>query len=299
MVDRDGSVVTLERGNHPDGFEYQFLRVCEGVPRSRHAPGDLVDLELLRNVDPEVGVVVSGRAPTWMYAHLFNRLACTPWTGSFDPGEAAAIIVRSRTALMEVGERIEVPEELHEPVPAVLVVGPANSGKSVFHHTLSRVLRSEMRGIYAERAHWDGEGDYTYELQEGRREQFRQNNKGQYTANIFDYYARRISNLRRTQSLVLVDVGGRRDRRKRSMLEASTHYIIVSAEKDEVKPWHRFCKNSELRCVAVVHSTLEKTTRILRDDENQPLCMESGPWERDSVAEVPGVLLERVRTLAC
>ena len=67
-----------------------------------------------------------------------------------------------------------------------MVVGPPDSGKSVFSHRLFQTLLSSYPNIYLQRANWDGEGNYTLELPPDLDpEVFKAANKGQLTDSFF------------------------------------------------------------------------------------------------------------------
>ncbi|ASC70463.1 hypothetical protein XM38_014020 [Halomicronema hongdechloris C2206] len=147
---------------------------------------------------------------------------------------------------------------------ALLVVGPPDSGKSVLSHALFRALLPEYPDVFLQRAQWDGEGNWTLELPESAtaadREAFKLFYKGGLTAGFFPYQAQAILQLRRRKPLVIVDVGGRVQPEKVPILEACSHYLVLSSKLREVKQWHEFCGDrGNLSPLAVIHSRMALT----------------------------------------
>jgi CRISPR-associated protein Csx3 len=180
---------------------------------------------------------------------------------------------------------------------ALLIVGPPDSGKSVLSHALFRALLSDSPNTFLQRAQWDGEGNWILELPEDAtdadRETFKLVYKGELTEQFFPYHADAILRLRREKTLVLVDVGGKVQSEKVPILEACSHYLIISRDRQEVAKWHEFCgARGNLRPLAVIHSTLEPTASI---HQREPfLEMTCGPWVQGGAIAVPPILLEQI-----
>ena len=242
----------------------------------------------------------------------------TLWVACFDP-RLGAVVVATHSSQMQVGQvipfevlGIKIPDIRSKKAPvepgsagkhgsalgsALLVVGPPDSGKSVLSHQLFNELVKDYPNTYLQRAQWDGEGNWILELPKTAtdeiREAFKQANKGQLTEGFFPYQGEAILNLRRQKELVIVDVGGKVQPEKQSVLEACTHYLIISAKPEEIEPWHDFCRQGGLAPVAVVHSVLEEKVEIV---QREPfLEMVSGPWIMGQTKGVPAVLKTEVR----
>jgi len=57
-------------------------------------PEDLKGLsENSPRVKPNMGVVLSGRGPTWFYGHLVHRYHPAKWVGIYDPRLGGAVVV--------------------------------------------------------------------------------------------------------------------------------------------------------------------------------------------------------------
>jgi CRISPR-associated protein Csx3 len=121
-------------------------------------------------------------------------------------------------------------------------------------------------------------------------------NKGELTQGFFPYHAQAILELRRQKSLVIVDIGGMAQPEKQPILEACSHYLIITSNPDEVTKWHEFCRDrGNLSTVAVMHSTLETCEEV---NQSQPyLEMTCGAWLMGQPRAVPDELLKRVRSL--
>jgi len=184
--------------------------------------------------------------------------------------------------------------------PALMIVGPPNSGKSVLSHALFQALLAENPHIYLQRAHWDGEGNYLLELgeeaTEAEIEEFKTRDRGKLTDRFFPYHAEAILQLRRQKSLVIVDVGGMVQPEKLPILEACSHYLIISYQPEAVAPWHEFCHDrGNLSPVATIISSL---TDVAIVHKTQPyLEMTYGTLILGKTSPLPDVLLQQVRSL--
>ena len=174
---------SLSRGQSPDGVDYQIL----GITLSQQiiSPEDLGTIELPRGIDTRMGVILDGRGPIWLYGYLIHELHPTAWVACHDP-RLGAVVVATHVKGVAVGQVIRLGsggDRLH---PALMVVGPPDSGKSVFSHRLFQTLLSSYPNIYLQRANWDGEGNYTLELPPDLDpEVFKAANKGQLTDSFF------------------------------------------------------------------------------------------------------------------
>ncbi|MDV3347869.1 CRISPR-associated ring nuclease Crn3/Csx3 [Leptothoe sp. LEGE 181152] len=302
----DASIqLTLSHHQTTQGLAYQLVTI-ELVSRDRIIePQELATLRLPAGLDPRKGVVLSGRAPVWLYAYLVHECHPTVWVACFDP-RLGAVVTTTHSKLVSVGQVLPL-EDLNLGVPsiqpdklgpALLVVGPPDSGKSVLSHQLFVTLVKDYPDVYLQRAQWDGEGNWTLELPENasEREAFKLANKGTLTERFFPYQGQAIRNLRQQKSLVIVDAGGMVQPEKQSILDACTHYLIISSKPEEIEPWHEFCGNQgNLQPIAVIHSTLEPTVEIL---QHEPfLELRCGPWVQGETAKMPGALIESMASL--
>ena len=307
--------LTLSNHETSKGLAYQLLTITL-VSRDRIiTPQNLEDLQLPVGLDPRKGVVISGRAPVWLYVYLAHECHPTVWVACFDP-RLGAVVTFTHSHAVKVGQIIPLEELNLEPPsiqpnklarslvnrlgPALLVVGPPDSGKSVFSHRLFNTLLEDHPDIYLQRAHWDGEGNWILELPpeatDEERKAFKLANKGTLTDQFFPYQGQAILSLRRQKSLVIVDAGGMIQPEKQIVLDACTHCIIVSSKLEKVEPWHKFCKEQgNLQPIAVIHSTLKQTLEVLRHEPF--LEIRCGPWVQTKSVEIPAILLQKIKHL--
>ncbi|CDM96621.1 MAG: CRISPR-associated ring nuclease Crn3/Csx3 [Limnospira sp. PMC 1291.21] len=294
--------LTLSQSRSVQGLSYQILSI-ELVTKDRLiSPEDLRDQNLPAHIDYKGGIVISGRGPIWLYGYLIHELHPAAWVACYDP-RLGAVVVATHSRQTQVGQvlSIDVQENLPPRLcPAMMIVGPPDSGKSVLSHALFRTLLTEYSDIYLQRAHWDGEGNWILELGEmtksSDREAYKLAYKGGITDNFFQHHSQAILNLRRQKTLVVVDVGGQVQTEKVPLLEACTHYLIISSKPEEIAPWHEFCRDrGNLKCLTVLHSSLEIEEVI---HKREPwLEMTWGVLEQGGICQIPTVLLEQVKTL--
>ncbi|MBD2074355.1 CRISPR-associated protein Csx3 [Phormidium sp. FACHB-592] len=287
------------------GLPYQWLTIAMTRRDRIIAPADLSNLALPPGIDTTGGVVLSGRAPIWLYSYLVQELHPTAWVACYDP-RLGAIVVSTHSRLASIGQVLPVSlpgaAATSALCPALLVVGPPDSGKSVLSHALFQALLPDAPDVYLQRAQWDGEGNYILELgavfADDDREALKATNRGQLTDRFFAYHAQAILQLRRQKSLVLVDVGGMVQPEKQPILEACSHYLIISSQPDAIAPWHEFCRDrGNLTPLAVLHSRLEPCETIhTREPHLELTC---GPWRQEQPRTIPTALLETVQGLIC
>ena len=283
-----------------EGQRYQLLTI-ELTSRDRLIePQDLTDLSLPAGIDTTGGVVITGRAPLWLYTYLVHELHPTAWVACFDPRFNAGVVVATHSRLARVGQVISLEPPRSALAPALLVVGPPDSGKSVFSYALFQALLPDCPDVFLQRANWDGEGNWILELPleatPADQETFKRLYKGGLTERFFPYQSEAILQLRHQKPLVIVDVGGMVQTAKLPLLEACSHYVIISADPGAVDEWHEFCcDRANLKPVAVIHSCLTETLLI---HQRQPyLEITCGPWVRGKTNGVPEVCLEQVKAL--
>ncbi len=303
MSHRSDFGIRLQLSNHlnPQGLKYQLLSIELTRPDRIIYPEELAQLELPKGIDTTGGVVISGRGPIWLHGYLIHELHPTAWVAYYEPRMQAAIVAATHTRLVKIGQVIPLEQEGADSLcSGLMVVGPPDSGKSVLSHALFQALLPEFPGVYLQRANWDGEGNYVLELepkvQNDQREAFKAMNKGGLTEGFFPYHAHGILQLRRQKALVIVDVGGMVQPEKQPILEACSHYLIISSKPEEVERWHEFCRDrGNLTPVAVIHSKLEDCE--ITHQQEPYLEMTCGAWIQGKVRPIPEALMERVRGL--
>ena len=279
---------------------YQLLSINITSSDRLISPEDLQTLQLPPGINTTIGVVISGRAPMWLYGFLIHELHPTAWVAVFDP-RLGAVVVATHSRVAKIGQVILLPSPtISDLCPAIMIIGPPDSGKSVLAHALFKSLLPHLTEIYLQRANWDGEGNYILELGERSSEeiceQLKLTNKGGLSERFFPYHAKVILELRRQKKLVIVDVGGMIQPEKLPILEACTHYLIISSQPEAIDSWHEFCGDrSHLIPVAVISSVLEEVEII---EQVEPfLTMTCGPWLRGKSRGIPPVLFQKILDL--
>lgn len=300
--------VRLHLSHHqtPQGLSYQqiFIELTESDRLME--PQNLVNLELPAELNHTQGVVLSGRAPIWLYSYLVHKCYPSAWVACHDP-RLGAVVVATHSRQAQIGQVLPIDSSVLSAstlllCPALLIVGPPDSGKSILSHALFKALLESDPDVHLQRAQWDGEGNYVLELGQhsghsgADLEAFKAANRGRLSDRFFPYLAHAISNLRKQKSLVVIDVGGMIQPEKQPLLEVCTHYLIISSNPNAIASWHEFCySQGNLTTVAIIHSTLE-TCEFIHQQEPY-LELTCGAWIREQARVVPTALMERVQTL--
>lgn len=280
------------------GTTYQTLYINLAKPQTLISPDSIVPLTLPIELDLNREVVISGQVPLWLQVRLMWRCREAPWVGCHAARDNQIVVVHSQVASPTIGDSLSI-QLNRRPCPTILIGGPPNSGKSVFSNALRRALLNQGQRVFLHRASWDGEGNWTYEADNValvdslvRHNEFRIHEDPKTAKEIpkfFERQAKTVANLRQLTDCLLVDVGGLPQAEKRPLIEQCSHYIVISRLRDEVEKWHRLC-NPKLGALAVIHSILEPTCRILK---KAPVTeIEAGPWLVEQEPVMPDVILE-------
>lgn len=302
-----GVALALGDRQYVNSLSFQVLTIHLTRSDRLIEPHDLAQLSLPSGIDTSGGVVLYGRAPIWLYSFLVHELHPTAWVACYDPRLPGAVVVATHSRQTRIGEVIPLPTSAHSRTsplcPALMLVGPPDSGKSVISHALFTALLRNYPNVFLQRAHWDGEGNWILELDETAtaddRERYKQLYKGTKSDRFFPYHAQAILELRHQKQLVLVDVGGMVQPEKIPILEACTHYLVVSKDPAEIPKWHEFCRDrGNLQAVAVIHTFLSKNMSDLPGNGASCLSMElDSSWFQTSERTLPEELLQQVRSL--
>lgn len=265
-------------------------------------PQEMKEVILPPELDLQREVIIFGWGSVWLYGRLVDLCQAAPWVATYDLRSGKSIVVASRVAEVSPGDAVVIRQSAI-PGPAILIGGPPSSGKSVLSHGLNRrlrALRPELK-THLFRANWDGEGNHTYETpNRDLAERLRKENNPKLQkqpdspARIARFFLKKgeeLPNVRRIIDLTLVDVGGKTDPDRLSVVQQCTHYIVISRTPEEVAGWHELCE-PYLKPLAVIHSVQEQRLEVLRREPF--LEAVAGPWARGEACEVPGVVLERV-----
>lgn len=106
-----------------ENLPYQHLHIRITTPDGLIVPADLKGLTIPDNIIWSQGVVIEGKAPTWLYAYLVHACHIAAWVATFDPrlGQNVAhsgggVVVATHSQPVEVGQvlSIELPAVLYE-----------------------------------------------------------------------------------------------------------------------------------------------------------------------------------------
>lgn len=109
-----------------EGTPYQHLHIQITAVNGIISPSDLKELALPNTIIWRQGVVIEGKAPTWLYAYLVHACHTAAWVATFDPrlGKDAAhsgggVVVATHSQEIAVGEvlTIELPSALYADSP--------------------------------------------------------------------------------------------------------------------------------------------------------------------------------------
>jgi len=143
-----------------------------------------------------------------------------------------------------------------KPVKVVLC-GPPQSGKSCLREGLKQAIRHIPGApyLYVITANPDGEGSWFSETAQRNLEEARQYKteyKTEFTPEFVRVRAEWVKNC--PEPLTLVDVGGRTTDENKLIMEPATHAVILSGDSSKVAEWLDFCRNINLRVIAIIHS---------------------------------------------
>jgi len=92
----------LSSDHQADGITFQVIEiVLDGIA----TPDDLSRLRLPAGIDTRMGVVLTGRAPIWLYGWLVHECHFTRWVACYDP-RLGAVVIESHTPEVRVGQVI-------------------------------------------------------------------------------------------------------------------------------------------------------------------------------------------------
>ncbi len=138
-------------------------------------------------------------------------------------------------------------------LPAILIAGVPNCGKSVLSYLLTQALRKQDVQHYLLRTAPDGEGDWFLEGEPETVRRLRMQNKGQYTPELIRHMQQAI-HARRLP--LLVDIGGKPQDDQFFILGACTHYILLYKTDEERQGWLADMVRLDLLPVAELRSSL-------------------------------------------
>jgi CRISPR-associated protein Csx3 len=306
---------TFERSpGFSKGLEFQLLTITllrpdnlmvsrAVVPSFRRIqPSELAVLTLPAELNWSKGIFIFGAAPIWLYGALVDQVRMAPWVATFDLRTHCGVVVQSSVAEVQVGDTIQLPQSQQLGI-AIALCGPPNSGKSVLANALRLAVMDHGLKVYLHRANWDGQGNWTYEMEDktriqelverGKRRLHQLPNADRVLLDYFEYHAQAIMRMRSLIDIVLVDLGGVPDPLKLPTIQACNHSIIISRDPEKVPEWQALL-HPHLKPLVVIHSVLESCCEVL---QTEPLLeLRAGAWLRGSEAVLPKIICDAVLT---
>lgn len=148
-----------------------------------------------------------------------------------------------------------------DPLPAILIGGPANAGKSVLLYNLTQALYERGVRHHAIRACPDGEGNWFQEGHPVTVSTIRDNNKRTWSSE----FIRKMSyNLEHRCLPFLVDMGGNPQETELPLFQQCTHAVLLlRADKpDSTQVWQHMVTEANLRLLAQLFSSQEGISAI-------------------------------------
>lgn len=139
----------------------------------------------------------------------------------------------------------------------VVLCGPPHSGKSCLREGLKQAIRRIPGAPYPLilTACPDGEGSWYSEAVRHNRElahQLKAAYQAKFTLEFAAVRARWVRDA--SESLTIVDVGGKIDEKNELIMSHATHAVILAGDMNKVPAWEQFCSQLNLNIIALIHS---------------------------------------------
>ena len=144
-------------------------------------------------------------------------------------------------------------------LPAVLVGGPPNSGKSVLAYHLAQALYAQRVPCYLYRAAPDGEGNWFAQSNPALARMLRLEARGPWTERWVQLSCQHLADRRMP---LIVDIGGRPRPDQLAMFDQCTHAVVISRDEEARHTWLALARQHNLRLIADLHSDLHGEPHI-------------------------------------
>jgi CRISPR-associated protein Csx3 len=121
----------------------------------------------------------------------------------------------------------------------IAVLGFPKSGKSTWLSQQYKILLSQGKSFFVQRACPDGEGQWTFEAPNGKELRV----KGKFDEQFVNWVKNSAINLNKVFDVVFLDCGGRQSPENKSILEVVDEAIIIGRTKEDLKSWENFVKS--------------------------------------------------------
>jgi CRISPR-associated protein Csx3 len=98
--------LTLTDKQSVEGMQYQQLDIEILTDDRVLTPDDMIGVEPPLGIDASRGVVISGRAPIWLYAYFVHELHPTKWIACYDPRLSGGVVVATHSHQASIGQII-------------------------------------------------------------------------------------------------------------------------------------------------------------------------------------------------
>jgi len=253
--------------------------------------------------------------PAISYKLITTIILCqrAPYIATFDPRIGALVISSCEGATRQVGDIIPINDVLRyiperdipregKPQPSIwskviAFLGPPHSGKSVLLNAIRIQIQKRLppdwvnRNFFVLRACPDGEGDWSSEspLDVVRTLRY----KNQFDDQFVEQICEELEQLRQQKRLLLVDCGGKLDKKNQRILSLCTHALIVSRDPEQIPEWRGAARLSELEILAEVESVPSDCAEVQGES---PLRIRLGQLKRgnESCLQIPEALIQAV-----
>jgi CRISPR-associated protein Csx3 len=157
--------------------------------------------------------------------------------------------------------------------PAILIGGPPHSGKSTLTYRLRKALLDRQVSVYVQRAHPDGEGNWTTEAPRSVIAALRERAKRAWSETP-DLAALASRDIAARHLPLLVDVGGMVSAENQMIAAQCTHAILIASDPALLEPWRELVAMQGLAPIAELHSDLH----------GSPVLFDGGPLLRGVIA---------------
>ncbi|WP_293078457.1 CRISPR-associated protein Csx3 [Okeania sp. SIO3B5] len=207
---------------------------------------------------------INGRSTVLASFFIANKLA-HKYSGIavFDP-RIGYVITISHAQSYQVGQILNIENNVNYQPTKVVLCGPKNTGKTVLRDGLKTAilnLKSAPQDFFSISGCPDGDGAFYYETFKNHPElakELKAEYKAKFTPEFATGKARDIQRI--VNSLLLFDVGGKTSPENQVIMSEATHAVILANTESEVIEWQNFCQNKlkkTLPIIAVIYSNYE------------------------------------------
>jgi len=86
----------------------KYILVEVNLPSGVITPEDIKKIGTLPRPEPHKGVIISGRAPIWLYGYLIHHYHIASWVAVYDPRLGGAVVVMSHSPEYKEGDVVKL-----------------------------------------------------------------------------------------------------------------------------------------------------------------------------------------------